>query len=217
MKTDGELKSDVENELAFNPQIDATDIATTANSGSVTLSGFAADFHEKHLAEMAAKRVAGVIAVANNLAVRPKHGDTRSDPELAREAVLALKIELPACWRMIQILVHDGRVVLEGTVEWDYQRQRVVNVIRRLRGVLDVRNSIIVQPTIIASDIKGEIEAAFKRNAVIDAERVKVLVEGSQITLKGEVGSWAERDQAYKTAVSAPGVVNVVNELTIQV
>jgi osmotically-inducible protein OsmY len=216
MKTDSQLKSDVDNELAFNPQIDSTDIATTAHSGSVTLSGFAANFHEKHLAELAAKRVAGVVAVANDLAVRPKDADKRSDPELAREAVLALKMELPACWQNVQILVHEGRVVLEGTVEWDYQRQRAMNVVRRMRGVLDVRNSIVVQPAIVTSDIKGEIEAAFKRNAVIDAEHVKVLVDGSQITLKGEVGSWAERDQAYKTAASAPGVADVVNELTIR-
>ncbi len=216
MKTDSELKCDVDQELEFNPEVNATDIATTAHSGSVTLSGFAADFHQKHLAELTVKRVAGVVAVANDLAVRPRHGDRRSDPELAREAVLALKMELPNDWQNIKILVHDGQVVLEGTVEWDFLRERVFNAVRHLRGVLNVRNSIRVQPVVVASDLKGDIEEAFKRNAVIDAEQVKVLVQGSQVILKGEVRSWSERDQAYKTASSAPGVASVVNELFIR-
>ncbi len=216
MKSDSDLKRDVDNELKWNPELTATDIATTANGGAVTLSGFACNFYEKHQAEVTVKRVAGVVAVANDLAVRPKHADRLSDPELARAAVIALKAELPVSWQNIKIMVHEGRVVLEGTVEWHFLRERVVSAIRRLRGVLDVRNSIKVQPVIVATDIKGDIEEAFKRNAVIDSEHVEVEVQGPQVTLRGEVRSWSERDQAYKTAASAPGVANVVDELTIR-
>jgi osmotically-inducible protein OsmY len=216
MKTDEQIKRDVDNELKWDPEIDSTDIATKATDGTVTLSGFAGNFYEKHLAEVSAKRVTGVVAVANDLAVRPNHADRRSDPELAREAVAALKAELPVSWEDIQILVHDGRLVLQGTVEWQFQRDRVVTAMRRLRGVLDVRNSIQVKPVIQAGDIKGRIEEAFKRNAVVDADHVEVQVHGPEVTLRGEVRSWAERDQAYRTAWSAPGVMNVVDELTIR-
>lgn len=216
MKSDSDLKRDVDNELRWNPELDSTDIATRAAGGAVTLSGFACNFYEKHLAEETAKRVGGVVAVANDLAVRPKQLERLSDPEIAREAVVALKMQLPVSWQNIQILVHDGHVVLEGSVEWDYLRERAVTAIRRLRGVLDVRNSIKVKPAISATDIKGDIEAAFKRNAVIDSNQVTVEVQGPQVTLRGEVRSWSERDQAYKTAASAPGVVNVVDELTIR-
>lgn len=216
MKSDEEIKRDVDNELQWNPELNATDIATKATNGAVTLSGFASNFYEKHQAEVTVKRVAGVVAVANDLAVRPKSADRLPDPEIAREAVIALKMALPVTWQNIQILVHDGRVVLEGTVEWEFLRERAATAIRYLRGVLDVRNSIKVQPSVVASDIKGDIEEAFKRNAIIDAKQVKVHVEGPQVTLTGEVRSWAERDQAYKTAASAPGVVNVVDDLTIR-
>jgi osmotically-inducible protein OsmY len=216
MKTDSELKGDIDKELDFDPEIDATDVATMVYNGTVTLSGFAASFYEKHLAELTVKRVAGVIAVANDLAIRPNLADRRSDPELAREAVRVLKTELPTCWQNVQIMVHDGRVVLQGTVERDFLRERLAAAIRRLRGVLDVRNSIKVQPAIVAGDIKRDIDEAFKRNAIIDAEQIKVQVEGSQIILRGEVRSWAERDQAYRTAASAPGVVKVIDELTIR-
>lgn len=216
MKSDSDLKRDVDNELRWDPEIDSTDIATKATSGTVTLSGFAASFYEKHHAEVAVKRVAGVVAVANDLAVRPKDAARLSDPELAREAVTALKMALPVSWQNIKIMVHEGRVVLEGSVEWEFMRERVVTAIRRLRGVVDVRDSIKLQPVIVASDIKADIEEAFRRNAVIDSNHVEVQVQGPHVTLRGEVRSWSERDQAYKTAISAPGVVNVVDELTIR-
>ena len=216
MKSDTDLKRDVDSELKWNPELNSTDIATKVSSGTVTLSGFASNFYEKHQAEVTVKRVAGVVAVANDLSVRPKGLDRLSDPEIAREAVVALKMALPVTWQNVQILVHDGRVVLEGTVEWEFLRERAVTAIRRLRGVLDVRNSIKIQPVIVASDIQGDIEEAFKRNAIIDSEQVKVEVQGPQVTLRGEVRSWSERDQAYKTAASAPGVAHVVDELTIR-
>jgi osmotically-inducible protein OsmY len=216
MKSDSDLKRDVENELNWNPELNSTDIASKATDGTVTLSGTAQNFYEVHLAELTVKRVAGVVAVANDLAVRPKDSDRVSDPELAREAVIALKMALPTCWQNVQIMVHDGRVVLEGAVEWDFQRQRVAEAIRPLRGIRDIRNSITVQPAILACDIQADIEEAFKRNAVIDSDHVEVEVQGPQVTLRGEVRSWSERDQAYKTAASAPGVVNVVDELTIR-
>jgi osmotically-inducible protein OsmY len=216
MKSDDDIKCDVDNELNWNPEIDSTDIATKATSGAVTLSGFARNFYEKHQAEVSVKRVAGVVAVANDLAVRPKHPDRLSDPELAREAVIALKMELPLSWQNIRIVVHEGRVVLEGTLEWQYLRERAVTAIRRLRGVLDVRNSIQLKPALVAGNVKADIEAAFTRNAVVDADHVAVEVRGTEVTLRGEVRSWAERDQAYQTAWSAPGVMNVIDELTIR-
>jgi osmotically-inducible protein OsmY len=216
VKSDEEIQCDVDNELEWNPQIDATDIATKATSGTVTLSGFARSVYEKHQAEVSVKAVAGVVAIANDLAVRPEGSDRLSDPELAREAVVALKMELPASWQSIKIMVQDGRVVLEGTVEGQYLRERAVTAIRRLRSVLDVRNCIQLKPVLVAGNVKADIEAAFKRNAAVDADHVAVEVYGPDVTLRGEVRSWAERDLAYQTAWSAPGVINVVDELTVR-
>ncbi|HEV2702789.1 MAG TPA: BON domain-containing protein [Steroidobacteraceae bacterium] len=216
MKSDIDIKNDVDNELKWNPELDATDIATKATSGTVTLSGFAQNAYEKHVAEVTAKRVAGVAAVANDLAVRPIALDRRSDPEIARHVVETLKQELPVSWENIKTTVHEGRVVLEGTLEWQFMRERVENAVRRLRGVLDLRSHILVRPALTGSDVKTRIEAAFKRNALIDANHVRVDVHGTEVTLTGEVRSWAERDQASQAAWSAPGVMNVVDALSIR-
>jgi hypothetical protein len=70
MRTDDDIKRDVEDEIRWDPDIDATDIAVAARDGVVTLTGFVRSYNEKFAAEIAAKRVAGVVGVANDIASR---------------------------------------------------------------------------------------------------------------------------------------------------
>jgi len=216
MRADSDIKRDVEAELRWSPDIWETDIAVNVTSGVVTLTGYAASAHEKYRAEVAVKRVAGVTGVANDLGVRAPLGGMPTDPEIARDAVMALKIELPAVWESIKPIVKQGHVALEGTVEWHVERNRAEAAVRRVRGVLSVRNSISLKPRLAPSEIKHKIEEAFRRSAIIDAGKVMVDASGSEVTLRGEVRSWAERDQAQATAWAAPGVLTVRNEITVR-
>jgi osmotically-inducible protein OsmY len=215
MISDSQIKQDVESELRWTPDVEDRDIAVKVNDGEVTLSGFAASYLEKYRAEIAVRRVRGVVAVANDIAVKPLAG-APSDPEIARAAVASLKEALPLTWERIKPTVKNAHVSLEGTVEWHYQRERAESVIRHLKGVLGVRNSIHIQPAVAAENIKLRIEDAFRRIAQVDADRITVDTQGSDVTLRGEVRSWAEHDQAQRTAWSAPGVTNVRNELTVR-
>lgn len=219
MKLDDSLQRDVQAELRWVPALDDTDIAVKVTDGVVTLTGFVPDFHQKYRAEAAVKRLAGVTAVANDLAVRLPLGRTRTDPEIARDVVAELKGALPASWQNIKALVHEGRVSLDGVLEWHFERERAEKVARRTAGVVSVRNSIALKPhspSVTASEIRRGIEEAFRRNAIIDARLVNVDTVGSEVTLRGEVRSWAEHDQAQQAAWSAPGVMNVKNELRIR-
>lgn len=216
MRADSEIEHDVKAELEWAPDVWDTDIAVKVTEGVVTLTGYAASVHDKFRAEAAAKRVRGVVAVANDLAVRAPLDGMPTDPEIARDAVAALKLELPLAWEDIKPLVKEGHVTLEGTVEWHDQRDRAEAAVRRLRGVLSVRNSIRLKPRVAAGEIKHRIEEAFRRSAVIDAQKVTVEARGSEVTLHGEVRSWAERDQAQQTAWAAPGVLTVRNEITVR-
>ena len=170
---------------------------------------------EKYQAEIAARRIKGVAAVANDIQVRPL-AESPTDPQIARAAIAALKADLPLAWERITPIVADGKVALDGTVEWHYQRDRAESAMRHLHGVVSVRNSIKIQPAVTAGNIKHRIEDAFKRTAQADADQIRVDTQGSDVTLRGEVRSWAEHDQAQRTAWSAPGVTHVKNELTVR-
>lgn len=217
MRADSDIKRDVEAELRWAPEVNDTDIAVNVGNGVVTLTGYAASAFEKYRAEAAVKRVAGVAAVANDLAVHSPVGGKPTDPEIARDALTALKIELPLIWESIRPTVKEGHVALEGMVEWHYERERAEAAVRRVRGVLSVRNSISLKPRTPPIEIKRKIEEAFRRSAVIDAHNIKIDAQGDEITLRGEVRSWAERDQAQQTAWAAPGVARVKNEITVRV
>jgi osmotically-inducible protein OsmY len=215
MKADANIKRDVEAELKWDPQIDETDIAVKVNGGAVALSGYARNYFEKHQAEQTAKRVAGVAAVANDIQVRLSHIASTTDPEIAREAIAAMKSELPVAWDKIKVMVDNGHVRLEGKVEWHFQRERAEAALRRVNGVLSLRNHITVVPIVRPGDIKLKIEEAFRRSAEVDASHVKVDANGTEVTLSGEVHTWAERDQAQRSAWSAPGVTSVTNNLRV--
>lgn len=216
MRTDSEIQRDVDAELKWAPDVNETDIAVKVHGGVVTLTGYAASYQEKFRAEAVVKGVLDVTAVANDLAVRPPLGGMPTDTDIARDAVAALKWELPLASEHIKTIVKEGHVALEGSVDWHYERERAEAAVRRLRGVMGVRNSITLKKHVAVPEIKHKIEAAFKRNAIIDAQRIAVEGQGSEVTLRGQVRSWAERDQAEATAWAAPGVVTVKNEITIR-
>src|SRR3984957_12932576 len=135
MRLDSDIKRDVEDELRSDPDIDASDIAIAVNDGVVTLAGFVRSPRQRRKAEQDAKRVAGVLGVANNIQVRLPIIHRRPDPDIARDAVEAIKRELPYSWDEIKVIVEDGLVTLEGEVEWHYQRQRAEDAVQYLRGV----------------------------------------------------------------------------------
>jgi len=167
MRSDSDIKQNVEAELRWTPDVDETDIAVKVNEGTVTLSGFVHDYHQKYLAETAVKRITGVTGVANDIVVKPL-SSAPSDPEIARAAVEALKRVLPTVWEHIKPTVKQGRISLEGSVEWQYERTGAEAAIRRLMGVTAVSNSITVTPSLPAQSIKTRIEASFRRLAQLD-------------------------------------------------
>jgi osmotically-inducible protein OsmY len=216
MRSDSDIKRDVEDELSWDPDIDSTDIGVAAKKGVVSLTGFVRSYMQKYEAERAAKRVVGVVGVANDIEVRLPGTDARPDPEIARDAVMAIKNQLPYSSEHIKAVVRDGWLTLEGDVEWNYQREAAERAVRRLKGIKGVSNLIQLKPRVAPSEIKRKIEQAFKRSAEIDASHIQVeALDGIGVVLKGTVRSWAERQEAEREAWAAPGITKVENRIVV--
>lgn len=214
--SDEELKREVEEELEWEPSIDGTNIGVTVRDGVVTLRGHVSSYAEKYTAEKAAKRVYGVLAVANELDVQLPGSSKRTDEDIATDAVRAFKWNLLIPTDKIKVTVTNGWVTLEGQVRWRFQRNAAERVVQNLRGVLGVTNLIVVgsqevSPTVI----QEQIENAFARHAELEARRLAVEVEGGKVILRGNVRSWAEKDEAERAAWRIPGVLHVENQIAV--
>jgi osmotically-inducible protein OsmY len=216
MKTDKELQRDIIDELAWEPNIDAAAIGVTVADGVVTLTGQVRSLAEKWTAEHVAKRVAGVRAVANDIEVRLPGENERSDAEIARAALNALECDNWVPHHRVSVTVSDGIVKLEGEVDSQHQKQATERVIHQLTGVKGVTNLLRIKASVEPGDVKAKIKAAFQRSAVIDAGQIEVETRDGQVILRGRVRSWAERDTAEQAAWAAPGVMAVVDLLTIE-
>lgn len=213
--TDEQIHREVLAELRWEPRVSPTEIGVAVKDGVVTLSGYVDSYLRKWSAAEAAQRVRGVKAVANDIVVKLPGASEQTDADIARAAVQALESDALLAGDKLQVTVANGWVTLKGEVEWQFERTDAERAVRRLRGVLGVTNQIVVKPRVKPQDLQKNIEDSLVRSVRTDAERIRVEVDGSKVTLKGTVRSWLEKDEAERAAWRAPGITSVDNRLEI--
>ncbi|KQU19028.1 ornithine aminotransferase [Methylobacterium sp. Leaf94] len=211
--TDKDLRRDVLDELDFDPSLDAAEIGIAVSNGVVTLTGHVGSYAEKVEAERAAKRVKGVRAIAQEIQVRLPDAKKIEDDQIAARALAILDWSVHLPKDAIQVKVAQGWVTLTGAVPWQYQAMGAEAAVRKLSGVFGVTNLVEVRPDVQPTAVKAKILEAFRRNALFEADAIKVSVEGDRVTLEGAVTVGIERDAAEQAAWSVPGVRTVVDHI----
>jgi len=212
---DSTLRQNIIDELDFEPSIDAANIGVAVDAGVATLTGHVPTYVQKASVEAVVRRVKGVKGIAEEIEVRPFGANPTADDEIAKRALNTINWNTVVPRDAITVQVQKGWVTLKGRVEWQYQKEAAAKAVYALTGVLGVNNQIEVAPKVSASDVKKRIEDALKRNAEVEAQKIKVNVAGDKVTLEGHVDAWSERQAAERAAWAAPGVRTVVDHLSV--
>jgi len=215
MKSDSNIRSDVQNELQWDPSVEARGIGVNVQEGIVTLIGGVPHFADKYSAEKIAKRVGGVRAIANDIIVNIPVPGKRSDTDIAIAAANALKWNASLGQCDIKAVVEDGCISLSGHVPYGFQISAAEAAVRYLMGVTGILNGMTIMPSVKMEDVKQKIEDAFQRQERLDAKDIDVRLNDNKVTLKGFVSSWREKEDAARAAWAAPGVCKVENQLLV--
>jgi osmotically-inducible protein OsmY len=210
-----DVRTAVDKELGFDPMVDVAHITVRNIGGDVTLTGTVPSYPQYLAAAAAARRVAGVTGVHNNLEVALPDGDFRDDVKLATAAnnALADNVTVPDA---VEATAQDGNITLTGTVAYGTERSAAEAAVAGLTGVRNVFDEVEISYAIDPVDVDLHVQQALERSALVpDGSDVTAQTKDYIITLTGHVRTWAEHDAVVSAALMAQGVIDVRDELQI--
>ena len=216
MKTNAQLQKDVQDAIKWEPLLHAAEIGVIVNDGIVTLTGTVDNYTKKIQAENAAKSVAGVQALVEDIEVKFHNSEKLNDADIATELLRSLRSNLLVPDEKITVKVENGWVTLEGELPWNYQREAAKRAVNNVAGVRGIINHLKIKSELNDTIEKNHIEAALERSWTVNADDVHVHVSGRTVTLIGTVGSWYQKEEAGRIAWNTPGIWHVENELRVE-
>lgn len=213
--TDQELRTFVTDELQYDPSVEAQRISVVAESGTVTLSGETTSLTEKHNVKRSTMRVRGVSSIVDKMTVRDPGSAGATDADLAEVAAKMLDWTADVPTKSVKATVQNHVITLSGNVAWDYQREAATRAVENLRGITEIKNTMMIDQPTSKSPAMNLVAAALKRSSLADSKAIHVDVKDHELLLNGNVGSFAEYRQAERIAWASPGVIKVTNNLRI--
>lgn len=143
LPVDSELKTNIENILLLQPDIDSTDIDIKVRNGDVILSGSVDAFWKKVRAEELVFGVKGVVGVTNELAVVPTQEIT--DKAIAEDIESAMERHFELDPDLIDMKVENGKVTLSGSVSSLPSFRAAQKIAQNTPGVIMVDNELVIR------------------------------------------------------------------------
>ncbi len=215
MKANEKLQKDLQNAIKFEPLLQASEIGIVEKDGVVTLTGTVDSYSKIIEAENIVKKVPGVKVIVDKMEVDDKYFN-KNDNEIAEDILKILKWNLNILQEKLVIKILGGWIYLDGTLDWNYQRESANMAMSNISGVKGVINNIKIKSELKNQIEKEAIENAFNRNWVLNYDSIYVDVSGCKVTLRGTVDSFYEKEEAERIAWNTLGVCAVNNELTIR-
>lgn len=217
-RSDQQIKVDVVNQLDWNASVDASNIKVAVSGGEVTLTGTVDYFSVRRAAGDIASVIPGVRDISNKIKVSyPSAVKSPSDSEIRTNVNKLLLWDSTVFSFEIDVLVKDGEVTLEGSVDAFWKKKHAERLVSGVLGVKNVVNKLAVTPTDKYADrvIAKSITDALDRMDLVKASNIEVRVHDGVVTLAGEVPSWNAKKAVGNAAEFTAGVSSVNNLLRI--
>lgn len=210
------IKRAIVDQLSWDDSVSTNDIHVDVIDDTVRLSGTVGNHAAKVAAERDAYYVMGVSNVENNIRIKYPNEDF-TDDDIADNIGNLLLWNGNITSNDISVNVNRGVAVMEGMVHSYWEKRHAEDLCRSASGVVDVLNNLDVKlrRTYVDDDIKEDILKAYRRNPIIDDEKVDVEVESGVVKLSGAVANYQIKHQVHKTAQFTAGVKDVIDKIVI--
>lgn len=216
-KTDEMLEKQIRQELKWDCRTEGSTLSVHVIEGVVTLAGRVRYYAIKHAAAEATRRIEGVRSVVNDIEVKIPFEDFVGDYEIVRAAKHNFEWDVLIPHKQIEVEAENGKLFLYGTVDCWSQREEVERAASHLRGVKAVINYIKVNAAKVEpKTVCKAITETIARHSAEEAEQIQVSMHNGVVHLSGAVPTWNERETVVRVAGFAPGVRQVVDDLTIR-
>jgi osmotically-inducible protein OsmY len=214
--TDAEIQFALKDALVFDPRVLSTEVDVSVEDGVAALEGTVSSLRSKRAAVEDAENTVGVWRVLDYLTVEP--AEMVSNDELETFVNEALRRDAFVDADQVEVEAIGGRVVLEGTVDAQFEKSRAETLAENVRYTAEVENNLHVDaewPLKSDSEIRDDIESEIYWNPWLTGAEIEVTVENGVAILEGTVDTPLERGLAEQEASQA-GARSVENMLEVR-
>ncbi len=217
MKTDQELREEVERELEWDPSARCERVTVEVTERVVILGGVVVAYSERVAAERAALRIGGVVEVDNRIALHPVVADGPDDAAIGEAFERKLGTHADLQRLAVQARVDERWLTLSGELDTWEQHEETLRVARNVGGIRGLTDELSVRADPPSADaVRDSIRAAFEHHRASTRRVPRVRLTGRDVTLVGEVSSDEERFLALDAARAVRGVRGVRNCLDVE-